>query len=242
MMLYRIASALFGYPDAALRAALPAILETVGEDEALMPEERTLLTGFCERMLACDALQAEEDYVNTFDMVPEHSLHLTHHLIGEDKNRGPALIDLSEFYRAHGLDIREKELPDYLPLLLEFVSVLAPANGQSFLAGWHKVLRQLQVNLADAQSPYADLVGLIEARCRPTGSQAEAMTAVSAASRSTPCLDDGDFHPEVNWSAPAACATPPAPGVRPVHFHERRTEFAQSGAVQAGQNETHVRR
>ena len=207
MMFHRIVSTLLQYPDADLRQALPEVAIAIAGDDTLVPEERQALAAFVEALAAADPTQAEADYVATFDMVPEHSLHLTHHLMGEDKNRGPALIDLGEFYREYGLEISERELPDYLPLILEFSSLLEVEEARLFLSRWTKVLRQLAANLEDAGSPYARLVELVEAR----SCLAEAGNAVpvAAATRSDPCLADGDFDAPVNWSAPpinGACA------------------------------------
>jgi nitrate reductase delta subunit len=218
MTFFRIASALLDYPDATLRAALPEIIEAIAGADSLSATERTALAGLAGRLSAADPMAVEESYVNTFDTVPEHSLHLTHHLFGEDKNRGPALIDLSEYYSEHGFNIREKELPDYLPLLLEFASALGTEEGLPFLSSWNKVLRQLHANLAAARSSYAELIGLVEARCR----LAEADDAIAEpAEKTDPCLDAGDFEPPVNWSAPAACAPSRVPNATPIHLPER---------------------
>lgn len=241
MTFYRIASALLGYPDAALRAALPGIAGVIADAEALASTERAGLARFVDRLSAADPMTAEEDYVRTFDMVPEHSLHLTHHLIGEDKNRGPALIDLTEFFRGHGFDIVGKELPDYLPLLLEFVSLLEAEEGRLFLSRWNKVLRQLRVNLAEADSPYAGLIDLVEARSRPHGAD-DAKETPPAAQRTDPCLDDGDFDPPVNWSAPAACAPTRAADAVPIRLHGRQAALAESPTPPARGRETLVRR
>ncbi len=210
MMFYRIVSALLGYPGASLREALPEIGGAVAAGAGLSVEERKVLARFIGALADRNPTEAEADYVHTFDMVPEHSLHLTHHLIGADKNRGPALIDLTEFYREYGFQIAQRELPDYLPLMLEFVSELGAEEDRLFLTRWGKVLRQLRTNLADAGSPYADLIGLVEARClvRPAGDDEPAVAA-----RTDPCLDAGDFDPPVNWNTPpAACATACAAG------------------------------
>lgn len=241
MSFYRIVSALLGYPDAALRAGLPAIAGAIEREEGLAAAERDVLARFVERLSAADSLSAEEDYVRTFDMVPEHSLHLTHHLIGEDKNRGPALIDLTEHFREHGLEIVDKELPDYLPLLLEFVSLLEEEAGRSFLSRWHKVLRQLRANLAEANSLYADLVGLIEAR----GGGLEAggdMSAPRPAQRTDPFLADGDFDPPVSWSTPAACARSRAPDAVAIRLHGRSAAPVECHTPPARGKDTLVRR
>lgn len=212
-MFYRIASALLQYPDAELRAALPEIQAAVAVQDDVTPEERTRLLDFLETLLAramLEPLVIEEEYVRTFDMVPEHSLHLTHHLIGEDKNRGPALIDLGEFYKSYALDICAKELPDFLPLMLEFVAMLNKDEAKMFLSRWTKVLRQLRVNLEEAGSLYADVIHMIEVRSRLVGTQGDMVEPV-AAEKTNPCLDDGDFNTPVNWSVPPQLDSPCSP-------------------------------
>ncbi len=109
-------------------------------------------------------LRLQENYVNTFDMVPEHDLHLTHHLFGDDRGRGPALVDLSEHYKAAGLDVAAKEIPDFLPLILEYVSTLDDMGARVFLGDAAKVLTVLAANLEKAESPYAKLMRIIENR------------------------------------------------------------------------------
>ncbi len=212
MMFYRIASALLEYPDAELRAALPEIQAAVTDQADVTPMERAALVSFLETLAAramLDPLAIEEEYVRTFDMVPEHSLHLTHHLIGEDKNRGPALIDLGEFYKSYGVDISSsaKELPDFLPLMLEFVAMLEDDEARMFLSRWTKVLRQLRVNLEEAESAYAGIIRLIEMRSQLVVAPDDMVEPVPA-EKTNPCLDDGDFNAPVNWSTPPQLNTP----------------------------------
>jgi nitrate reductase delta subunit len=216
-MFYRIISALLEYPDAALRAALPEIEATISAADDVSATERSTLSGFVARLLASDPIACEEEYVRTFDMTPEHSLHLTHHLLGEDKNRGPALIDLTRFYQQRGLTIAANELPDHLPLMLEFVSLLPVDEGRSFLSGWHKILRQLRANLAEGGNTYAALIELVEMRAR---SVAADDTRVVAAPKTDPTLDDGGFEPPVEWSTPSPCAAA-LPPIMPMHPHGR---------------------
>lgn len=242
MMFHRIVSALFAYPDATLRAALPEIAAAIATADDITTAERASLGGFVAQLTVSDPISAEEDYVRTFDMVPEHSLHLTHHLIGEDKNRGPALIDLTEFYKEHGIEIVEKELPDYLPLMLEFISLLEVEEGAQFLSRWNKVLRQLHANLAEAGSPYAKLLSLIEARsCLAVADDVEE-AIVAAMPKTDPCLDDGDFDPPVNWSDPAVALAPGACGASrpetngiPIRLQRREKMPAETCAQHTGQ-------
>ncbi|MBP9713070.1 MAG: nitrate reductase molybdenum cofactor assembly chaperone [Sterolibacterium sp.] len=206
MMFYRIVSSLLEYPDADLRAALPEIRAAVTSADDIGPDERSALAAFLDKLEARvtrEPLVLEEEYVRTFDMVPEHSMHMTHHLIGEDKNRGPALIDLGEYYRSYGFDLNAdaKELPDYLPLMLEFISMLEADEAKLFLSRWTKVLRQLRVNLEEDGSSYADLIQLVEQRSQLV-SAPDDMEEPKPAIKTDPCLDDGDFDPPVDWSSP----------------------------------------
>lgn len=106
--------------------------------------------------------------MQTFDMTAEHSLHLTHHLFGDDKNRGPALIDLGDLYKDYGVEVLGNELPDYLPLILEFTAYLDDNEATVFLSDAYKVLKVLADNLKKAGSPYAALLSIVEGRATLT--------------------------------------------------------------------------
>lgn len=165
-MFYKLTARLLEYPQQALLDALSDLRPLL---TTLPAEESSVLGAFMQGLSAQTLTAAQADYVQTFDMAPAHSLHLTHHLFGDDKNRGPALIDLSEYYKHYGLELaandgRFEELPDYLPLMLEFVSQLEADEARLFLSQWHKVLQQLAANLERADSAYAPVLRLLEQR------------------------------------------------------------------------------
>lgn len=175
-MFYPLLSKLLDYPGDDLYAALPELRTALGQ--GCTAKERSVLAGFLEHLAAMEPTEAQALYVQTFDLTPQHSLHLTHHLFGDGKNRGPALVDLAEFYKEYGLELAfgaandggdapgVNELPDYLPLMLEFAAQLDPEETRMFLSQWAKVLNQLASNLETAGSVYAPLVRLIEDRSR----------------------------------------------------------------------------
>lgn len=202
MTLLKLLSALFEYPDEAMMHALPELMSLIVEDPAIEPAERGVLARFVGWLADNDPTEVQARYVKTFDMTPEHALHLTHHLFGDDKNRGPALIDLSEYYKSYGLEIGANELPDYLPLVLEFASVLEPVEVQVFLDPFAKVIAQLGANLSAAESPWAPLVHLVEARAR--------LVPTTYVPTPQPVTDtvchDNECETPVTWGA----ATPPA--------------------------------
>lgn len=172
MMIYRLLSVLLDYPGdevvAGLRAEAAALggglalVRSLDLDEIFSSEEQGNIARFLEELLALPDDEAQQRYVQTFDMTAEHSLHLTHHIFGEEKTRGPALIDLSEFYKSYGFEPDPKELPDYLPLMLEFASTLDRDERRVFLGDVVKVLNVLAANLEKAESPYAPLIRIIE--------------------------------------------------------------------------------
>ncbi|MFA7095904.1 MAG: nitrate reductase molybdenum cofactor assembly chaperone [Gammaproteobacteria bacterium] len=161
MVIYNIFSRLLDYPDQELKDNLGLIMESVMQDTALEERERLRVQDVVAWMQGTDLLALQEVYVKTFDLTPEHSLHLTHHLFGDDRGRGPALVDLAEHYKGAGLQAVEGELPDYLPLILEYVSTLDETQARVFLNDAAKVLDVLAANLEKAQSPYAALVRVI---------------------------------------------------------------------------------
>lgn len=162
MLFYKVLSALLEYPNEELKAALPEIGVVLANDESIGNQERVVLEKFLQWLGESDLTELQAGYVQTFDLTPEHSLHLTHHLFGDDRGRGPALIDLTEYYKEFGLQADEHELPDYLPMILEFASTLEETEAQVFLNQTVKVLTQLAANLEKAASPYAPLIRMIE--------------------------------------------------------------------------------
>jgi nitrate reductase delta subunit len=178
-MFYKLISKLLDYPDAELLSAVPELRSAL--DLGFEAAEWLVLDRFLSHLTSLEATEAQAAYVQTFDLTPEHALHLTHHLFGDDKNRGPALIDLTEFYKEYGVEMRtadatraandeliddgkSNELPDYLPLILEFASMLEEEEARMFLSQWAKVLNVLGSNLEEAGSPYAPLIRLVEQR------------------------------------------------------------------------------
>jgi nitrate reductase delta subunit len=166
MTLYKILSALLEYPEQELFDAVPDIRAALEQEQAITAREQATLEKFLSILESNRLLELQADYVQTFDLTPEYSLHLTHHLFGDDRGRGPALIDMSEYYRDYGLDAGEGELPDYLPMILEFAAQLEMEEAQFFLSQMVKVLDQLAHNLEQAGSQYAPLIRLIESRGR----------------------------------------------------------------------------
>lgn len=163
MRIYKLLSYLLDYPGEELYDNLDA-LRTLAAEAAGDAQEQAALDGFLAFVAGIDALELQRQYVETFDLKAQHSLHLTHHLLGDDKNRGPALIDLGEYYKAWGMETIDGELPDYLPLMFEFAATLEAEEARMFLSQIGKVLTILAGNLEKSDSPWAPLVRIGEKR------------------------------------------------------------------------------
>lgn len=166
MRIYTLLARLLDYPDAELMENLPSIGKLLQDDPDVSGQERDTLMQLVSWMQLHDLTGLQENYVQTFDMTPEHDLHLTHHLFGDDRGRGPALIDLSEHYKGAGLEMESGEIPDFLPLILEYVSTLDEMQARFFLGDAAKVVKVLAENLEKAGSPYGKLLRIVENRGR----------------------------------------------------------------------------
>lgn len=164
MSIYKIMAHLLDYPTDELLENLPDIMAMLKQNPDVSAQERDDLMQLISWMQLHNLIGMQGDYVRTFDMTPEHDLHLTHHLFGDDSGRGPALIDLSEHYKADGLEVEENEIPDFLPLILEYVSTLDDMQARVFLGDAAKVITVLAENLEKAKSPYARLLRIVESR------------------------------------------------------------------------------
>ncbi len=164
MQVFNVLSRLLDYPDNELMENLDAVIDYVKASTSIDVSEKDTIVEFIAWMRVHTPTGMQQTYVETFDMVPEHDLHLTHHIFGDDKGRGPALIDLSEHFKGEGLEARDGEIPDFLPLILEYVSTLDDMSSRVFLGDAKKIIKIIADNLEDAKSPYSKLVKIVEKR------------------------------------------------------------------------------
>ena len=170
MQILKLLSILLEYPDQDLIDNVPEIHARIDKSRDIDATEKKALHEFVDYLTSKALTDLQVEYVKTFDSTPEHSLHLTHHLFGDesDRNRGPALIDLSEMYKEYGVEMSTNELPDYLPLILEFAAQMEDNEAMVFLSDVNKVLAALTANLTKAGSPYATPLSIIESRATLT--------------------------------------------------------------------------
>lgn len=157
MSLYPTLSALLDYPEAALIDALPEIEGAL----AASPRARASLSPLVDALKSRSLIESQETYVATFDRTPSQSLHMFEHVHGESRDRGPAMVDLIDEYRALGLEVTSNELPDYVPLFLEVLGLIDPAKAQSLLDEAIHVLNAIGERLAKNESPYAGVFDVL---------------------------------------------------------------------------------
>jgi nitrate reductase delta subunit len=157
----RVLSALLGYPGAKLRAALPELSEALAAERALPKARIDELQALIRQMAALDAYDAEAQYVDTFDRARATSLHLFEHVHGDSRERGPALVDLGQTYERAGLVLEGKELPDHLPVVLEFASTQGDKVAREFLGEMAHILIAIFSALRERESAYASVIAAV---------------------------------------------------------------------------------
>ena len=142
---------LLAYPDAALLGSLPKI-ETVACRLPRPTRER--IERFLAYLRSQDPITLQQDYVRTFDFQGGVPLYLTYPKFGDDRRRGQALAELKQQYRAAGLVPTSQELPDYLPLMLEFLGLGERRATRSLARDYFPAVRRMAKVLQRAESPY----------------------------------------------------------------------------------------
>lgn len=166
---FRILSILLAYPEEDLLGFIPRIEAEVhcfGKATA-----RSACEGFLEYLGSRPLMSLQEEYTRTFDLHPPTSLNLTYHQLGDSRERGQALIQLVQVYKSDGYEVPAGELPDYLPMILEFLSVCSPETGEQVLVSFQDSIRKVTDALRETHSPYARLFEALAAlACGSAGS------------------------------------------------------------------------
>lgn len=163
MQYYQVLSALLLYPEPELVAALPELATALDHT----PRMRTALRPLFDHLADKDMITLQQEYVQTFDRTPGHSLHLFEHIHGESRDRGQAMVDLMEEYKKHGLEMTGDELPDFVPLFLEYLSQQDSEDAAGRLLGDAvHVLAHVGRKLAANGSVYACLFDVLEGSAR----------------------------------------------------------------------------
>lgn len=185
----RVLARLLSYPDAELRQHLGDLRATLQREQAVSATRLDELDALIASIERQSTIDAEADYVQLFDSGRSTALHLFEHVHGDSRDRGPAMIDLAQTYEKAGLYLGAGEMPDHLPVVLEYASTQPPREARAFLAEMAHILNAIFNALEKRGSRYASVLGaLIELageKARPVNVPAD------------PAIDD-------SWAEPAA--------------------------------------
>ena len=150
---FKLASLLLQYPTRALFDGLDEIDALV----ATMPRHsREPFARFMSWLRATSPTAVAQHYVETFDLRRRCALYLTYYRFGDTRKRGMSLLAFKTAYRTAGFTPTEDELPDYLPMVLDFAAL--SSRGEALLQSHAGDLELLRRALHDAGTPYADIV------------------------------------------------------------------------------------
>ena len=162
MKTFKVLSLLLSYPQAEWVGELSLLEEVLEDEKKLNGKAVKKLAELLNMMRTEPLLELEQNYVGTFDRNPSHSLHLFEHIHGESRDRGMAMVNLIEEYRKHGLDMDADELPDYVPLFLEYLSQLPDAEACAMLGEAIDVMALIGRKLKANNSPYHGVFDVLE--------------------------------------------------------------------------------
>lgn len=156
---YKALALLLAYPEAEHRDLYEAALGVL-KDERMLRDLKGL-ERLARQLSHEDLLDLQARYVQLFDRNRSLSLHLFEHVHGESRDRGQAMVELRRLYASRGLELSARELPDHLPVLLEFLSLLEPVEAAALLGDAAHVLTALRDRLKKRKSPYAAVFGAL---------------------------------------------------------------------------------
>ncbi len=157
----RVLARLLSYPDAELRSHLSAMRDALHTERAITAGRLAELDVLMNTLAGGDPLDTESAYVQLFDRGRATSLHLFEHVHGDSRDRGPAMIDLAQTYDKAGLYLARDELPDYLPVVLEFISTQPPREARAILGEMAHIFNAIFSALQQRQSAYASAIGAL---------------------------------------------------------------------------------
>ncbi|MGD9981388.1 MAG: nitrate reductase molybdenum cofactor assembly chaperone [Hyphomonadaceae bacterium] len=164
---YRALAILLSYPTADTAELMPAAMEALRAENIIPAQIVKRLAALAAELSAHDLYAAQARYVDLFDRTRALSLQLYEHVHGESRDRGQAMVELLKLYSSHGLELTAKELPDHLPVFLEFLSQRPADEAATLLGQAAHVLEALRERLNKRESIYARvfdaLVALVEA-------------------------------------------------------------------------------
>ena len=215
MKTFKVLGLLMSYPD-------PQWLPHLDEFESVLVQEKVLpnkqlkaVLAFIDELRATDIYSMQEQYVATFDRGRSHCLHLFEHIHGESRDRGQAMVNLASAYEEKGLVIGQAELPDYIPLFLEFLSLCPADEAVALLGEPVDIIATIGARLKERRSSWAPMFEALVAlsKVRPDMDRIREVLAEGPEDNSLEALDKeweeaAAFGDQPDQGGCNGCATP----------------------------------
>jgi len=159
---FKVLSLLLTYPTGDIKAGAGELRAAIEKENLLSRPHMAYLGKLIAEMETRDLYDLQERYVLLFDRTRSVSLHLFEHVHGEGNDRGQAMLDLKALYEKNGLDIAASELPDFLPLFLEFLSTRSLDEAREHLNQPLHIIAMLRQRLQKRGSIYACVFRALE--------------------------------------------------------------------------------
>lgn len=152
---YKILSLLLSYPNEELQNFLLEVEKELQEERLLQEDKIAEIVKFCKRFNQLDLVNWQEEYVQLFDYSRSVSLHIFEHIKGDSRDRGQAMVNLMEFYKEKGMYLAGKELPDYIPAFLEFLTTLSVTDSAQLLGETVNIMDKISEALCQSKNDYS---------------------------------------------------------------------------------------
>ncbi|HEY4295246.1 MAG TPA: nitrate reductase molybdenum cofactor assembly chaperone [Paraburkholderia sp.] len=220
-VVFSLLAALLDYPDDGLLKSLPEAREVVRTARLLTRETRAGLGRFIDYCGERELVTLQENYVALFDRGRATSLYLFEHVHGESRDRGQAMVDLLQMYEQHGLHLAANELPDYLPVFLEYLSRLPAKEARGLLAETGEILQSITEQLTKRGSHYSFVVGAL----LPVAGVGHAATPTVASDDDAGTLPGAADYRALDAAytdEPVRFVGAATPAAEPIQFYDRR--------------------
>lgn len=192
MISFKALGALLDYPTAELQSAAGEIEQALREERAIPQTELDAVCAFIDRIRRTEILDLQEKWVGRFDRSKRVALHLYEHSYGESRDRGQAMVNLALTYRMNGFELAASEMPDYLPLFLEFLSQIPEAPARRYLGEAVDIVEALRIRLEERSSDYAALLGALIPLASKASDESEVEAILAAEPQDPKDLDELD--------------------------------------------------
>lgn len=157
MNILKVISMLMVYPTAELQAVADDLRDEINQSREIPPSSRVALNLLVDDVCRRDLMEVQESYGFLYDRGSSLSLLMFEHVHGESRDRGQAMVDLMALYQEKGFEITVKELPDFIPLYLEYLAQQDDIDAREGLADVAHIFGLLATRLKKRESHYAAL-------------------------------------------------------------------------------------